>query len=73
MTNAGLARVTGLTEQTIGNLEAGRTFPDFATMVLVAEAIGEDLVAYAVPPTPKSLQQRRGGKYGDHRFHDDGE
>lgn len=47
-----LAEQTGVSRQTLGNIEAGRTFPDFATLVLVADALKADLPIQAKAPLP---------------------
>lgn len=62
-----LADVTGLTPQTLFNLERGETWPDFVTLATLADALGVDLrvptlsAAPALPP-PRPHEWSRMGE-----------
>ena len=47
-----LADVTGLTPQTLFNLERGETWPDFVTLATLADAFGEDVRVRTMSSAP---------------------
>jgi transcriptional regulator with XRE-family HTH domain len=64
-----LAQLSGITKQTISNLERGETSPSWETVQLLAKALGvscEEFVSEDVQP-PEPPPVKRPGPKGQHR------
>jgi DNA-binding XRE family transcriptional regulator len=59
VTKASLARMTGLRSNTISDLEAGRTYPDWSTIARIAYALDADLRFAARPSRRPEVAEPR--------------
>jgi transcriptional regulator with XRE-family HTH domain len=58
LTQAALAEATGVTDETVGRLERGAFEPTLATLVAVADALGEGLDTLVRQPPPRRTASR---------------